>query len=116
MAELSAAALSLSGWEQEFGAAGETVGAGEKVATRLGAADRLASFDDAFPTPFGCRSTALTLPPWWADGADEDARPREVDADVSVGTVRFRFGRRDFVYDRLGLRPQSGEASEGGDA
>lgn len=74
-----------------------------RITTRLGEADRLAVFDPALPGPFGEPVRALTLPAYWARGAAADELPAAISA--AAGVIHFRFGNRDFTYDRLGLRP-----------
>jgi CRISPR-associated endonuclease/helicase Cas3 len=74
----------------------------EKIATRLGAQDRLLHFDPARSGPFGegVRELPLryhlvpeSLPP--------DAEPTEI--EQGVGEITFRLGETRFRYSRLGL-------------
>lgn len=81
-----------------------------RIATRLGQNDRLAVFDAPLPGPFGRPVRALTLPAYWTLGAAADERP--VVAAADAGVARFRFGDREFVYDRLGLRPHTAESED----
>jgi len=74
----------------------------ERVSTRLGAGDRIAQFPEPFVSPFGQRSREIPISATLAKGACEDEAPAEV--TVSVGVVSFRFGKKHFLYDRLGLR------------
>lgn len=75
----------------------------ERIATRLGADDRRVVFPEPLPGPFSIAFRELTLPGYLARGAAADAVPREI--EVLEDSVRFTFGERAFVYDRLGLRP-----------
>lgn len=72
-----------------------------RVATRLGAEDRVAEFNAPLTGPFGEAVRRVTIPHWLVRGATADARPEEVQADD--GTISFRFGERRYRYDRLGL-------------
>jgi CRISPR-associated endonuclease/helicase Cas3 len=74
-----------------------------RITTRLGEEDRLAVFEPPLSGPFGKPVGVLTLPAYWARGATADERPAVV--AVNTGVIRFRFGNREFTYDRLGLRP-----------
>jgi len=76
--------------------------ADERVSTRLGAGDRIAQFADSFRSPFAKQSREIPIPASLAKGAGEEEAPTEV--TVSAEAVRFRFGKRRLVYDRLGLR------------
>lgn len=81
---------------------GQEVG---KLATRLGNDDRLITFEQPAPGPFGRPITRLTLPHWLLKGAPEDPLaplPVSVQDDTSL---RFRYGDGVYVYDRWGLRP-----------
>ncbi len=66
----------------------------------------MALFDAPFATPFGRTASALNIPAWLAADAPDDAGPRVV-GSMSVGSLRFQFGTRSFVYDRLGLRRET---------
>jgi len=72
-----------------------------RIATRLGANDRVAEFETPLPGPFGTLVRRLTLPHWLVKGADVDTRPTEVETED--GAIVFRFGERRYRYDRLGL-------------
>lgn len=74
---------------------------GVRIATRLGAEDRIAEFEAPIPGPFGALIRRLTVPHWLVEGADADERPSEV--DTGDGAITFRFGARRYRYDRLGL-------------
>ncbi|MBN8426849.1 MAG: CRISPR-associated helicase/endonuclease Cas3, partial [Xanthomonadales bacterium] len=73
-----------------------------KLATRLGAADRVANFMPPQPGPFDMPVAELPirfhlLPP----GLPEDAAPEDIVAEA--GGFRFRFGNARYRYSRFGL-------------
>ncbi|MGK0360740.1 MAG: CRISPR-associated endonuclease/helicase Cas3 [Bradymonadia bacterium] len=74
-----------------------------RAQTHLGAADRRVVFVTPQHGPFGREIDELTLPDYWTYGVEDDAQPTAIDVD-STG-LYFTFGSRQFVYDRLGLRP-----------
>ena len=74
----------------------------ERLATRLGAADRLVTFDPPHMGPFGVAVTRLRLPAFLAKGIGEDADPQGVMEDS--GELSFRLGEVVFSYNRYGLR------------
>ncbi|KJS34415.1 MAG: hypothetical protein VR70_17765 [Rhodospirillaceae bacterium BRH_c57] len=95
---------------------------GETIATRLGARDRSVAFADPPPSLFAPHIPldTLTIPHWMAQGIPEDAQPilRAIPpAGPPTGppgtltssgpTVRFALGERGYIYDRLGLRPET---------
>lgn len=87
---------------------------GEHVPTRLGEDDRLVHFKPTFQGPFGLSVGELTVPGRWARGVAADA------SDIAAvctrdGVASFRFGDRQFVYDRYGLRLEQ-ESREAGDS
>lgn len=96
------AAVNVFGWGEPFGERGFSTEMDHVVSTRLGVGDRLALFEVPMPSPFGGTVAGLTIPAWLAAGAGDEEAPRDV--TVSVEGIRFRFGSRAFVYDRLGLR------------
>ncbi len=102
-AKTALAAVNAFDWRQPFGDRGFDPVTDARVSTRLGAGDRIARFAAPVASPFGEQVSALTLPAWLVSGADENAAMAE-DVAVSVGTIRFRFGSREYLYDRLGLR------------
>jgi len=83
----------------------------ERLATRLGAADRLVIFDPPRIGPFGAPVTRLRVPAFLAKGIGEDADPQDV--VESSGELSFRLGEIVFSYDRYGLRRNKGPASAG---
>lgn len=73
-----------------------------KLATRLGAADRLAEFDPPLPGPFG--NTVRELPirhHLLPHGLALDAQPEDIATEP--GGFRFCLGKAHFRYSRLGL-------------
>ena len=83
------------------------------IATRLGAGDRLAVFDERFRSPFGASCGVLTLPAWLAGDVRDEDRPEAVQP-IAGGGVSFAFGGRSYRYDRFGLARVKDE-EEGGD-
>ena len=71
----------------------------DRLATRLGAADRLLMFYPPPSGPFGQPVTTLRMPHRWSP---EDAGPRDVAG--TGGGFGFELNSRRFVYDRMGLR------------
>lgn len=104
MAELSLATLNGASWADPFGERGWSRDDG-RIATRLGASDRIVAFERPIVTAFGRECTTFSMPAWMAAGAAEDASPERV--EVAEGVARFTFGGRNFVYDRLGLRREA---------
>lgn len=83
----------------------------ERLATRLGADDRLVELPDATVGPFHQFVRRLVLPGWMVPGA-----PAEVEAvvvaqrdDVGYARLRVILGERELVYDRHGLRAAEDE-------
>ncbi|MFO8008767.1 MAG: CRISPR-associated helicase Cas3' [Candidatus Brocadiia bacterium] len=74
-----------------------------RILTRLGHDDRRVELEEPVAGPFGQRLHELTLPHHYAPDAPEDAAAEDVTAEA--GTLRFAFGGRRFIYDRLGLHP-----------
>ena len=100
------AGLNLVDWSLRFGDTDCQFLSSElskRVLTRLGEEDRRLAFDPAVTGPFGKAISELVLPAWQARDAAAEAEPENV-VDQE-GTIRFDFGGRVFVYDRLGLRP-----------
>jgi CRISPR-associated endonuclease/helicase Cas3 len=109
-AKTALAAVNAFDWRLPFGERGFDAATDARVSTRLGAGDRIARFATPITSPFGGRISALTLPSWLVSGADEDAEA--VTVAMSVGSVRFRFGTREYLYDRLGLRRGTSEPKD----
>ena len=81
-----------------------------KLATRLGAADRMATFDPPLAGPFGKLVRELPirhhlLPP----GLSDDAEPMEITPEP--GGFLFRFGNARYRYGRFGLERLSDTTS-----
>ena len=75
----------------------------ERIKTRLGEGDRKIELDGEITSPFGNKVWEITLPYHYAPDADEKAAAENI--IVEQGKVRFDFGGKTFIYDRLGLRP-----------
>jgi CRISPR-associated endonuclease/helicase Cas3 len=75
----------------------------EQISTRLGEGDRRCKFDPPLHTPFGKTASELNIPAWIARGVGDAEQATMVQSES--GTTRFRFGTKEYVYDRLGLRP-----------
>lgn len=101
MAEVGQAQLNLARWSKPFASQGWSSDDGH-IASRLGAGDRLALFEEPFRSPFGASCGALTLPAWLAGEVGEEVRPEAV-RPLAAGGVTFTFGGRSFQYDRFGL-------------
>jgi len=112
-AQTAHAGLALLPRSDPFGEQGFPEDPGERIKTRLGESDRLCSFGQQLVSPFGQPFDELTIPWYYAEGADENATAQNVIA--RVGTVQFDFGEASFVYDRLGLRSaEATHSQEGG--
>lgn len=105
MAQTACAVTNVFRWDQPFGDSAFSRELDALAVTRLGAADRIARFPAPVAGPFGGTIAGVTLPAWSCKGAPEDAEAADV--AVSVQGIRFTFGGRGFVYDRLGLRPDN---------
>jgi CRISPR-associated endonuclease/helicase Cas3 len=84
----------------------------QKVATRLGAADRLVEFEPPQPGPFGELVHQLAirfhmLPP----GLAPDAQAGDVQPLAGSGGFGFTLGARRYRYDRFGLQRLDATAS-----
>jgi CRISPR-associated endonuclease/helicase Cas3 len=77
--------------------------------TRLGEDDRIIHFGKAVPGPFGHPIEHLTIPGWFVDDAPDNVEASNL--IVKPDAFSFCFGRRTFVYDRLGLRLASPSAT-----
>ncbi len=73
----------------------------ERLATRLGGADRQVVLEPAPIGPFGQPLTAMKIPYFWLGGVADSDDP---DAVTGVdGSVTFKLGPVAFRYDRFGL-------------
>jgi CRISPR-associated endonuclease/helicase Cas3 len=73
--------------------------------TRLGEGDRLISFTSPIISPFNCAVKTMTMPAWQADEIPSNA---EVEKVITIcGSTYFTWGGKEFIYDRLGLRPNN---------
>lgn len=99
------AELNLVDWSKPYSQTSFPDTVDERIKTRLGEGDRRVVFEPGFAGPFGCPVTELVIPAFWAHGAPDDASPDG--ATTAAGATRFRFGDQNFVYDRLGLRPDA---------
>ncbi|NLI77822.1 MAG: CRISPR-associated helicase Cas3' [Candidatus Riflebacteria bacterium] len=121
-AQQGVAALNLLRWDVPFGDQESLFPSDElerRLATRLGADDRLIRFESPVAGPFGEILRGLTIPAYLVEGAAPEDLPREVTG--GDGVVRFTFGKADYLYDRWGLRragdqPRSGGPEEETDA
>ncbi len=75
---------------------------GEKLRTRLGLDDRLATLADSWTSPFGQTLMEMKIPGWMADGAEPSDEPAAL-VEATAGALRFRWAGREFLYDRHGL-------------
>lgn len=72
----------------------------ETISTRLGARDRVITFDPPFIGPFGSPVARLTIPDRMARGVSVDAEP----VTEQTGAVTyFSLGERSYRYDNWGL-------------
>ena len=89
--------------------------ADQKVATRLGVADRLIEFEVPLPGPFGQPVRSLTLRHHqWPPGLAADAVPSALAALPLGAGFEFALGERRFRYDRFGLHPHASTDRETG--
>ncbi|MBN2358787.1 MAG: CRISPR-associated helicase Cas3' [Deltaproteobacteria bacterium] len=104
LADRRTASLGLSRWDVPFGDQRCLFSHDDKrIGTRLGEGDRIARFACPFKSAFGKDVSELHIPAWWARGVADDATAVVVES--ADQRVRFTFGSRVLVYDRLGLRP-----------
>lgn len=76
----------------------------QKIATRLGAADRLLTFDPPPLGPFGQPVSGLAVRHHqWPQGLESDAQPHDV-APLHGGGFEFSLGPSHWRYDRFGLQ------------
>ena len=78
---------------------------GKRISTRLGEGDRRVELPTAVPGPFGSDVRVFTIPAFQAREIPGDALP--VVTGATARALRFAVGPSHFVYDRLGLRPES---------
>lgn len=74
-----------------------------RISTRLGEGDRRAVFSEPKSGPFGNDVVELSLPAHFAADAEPDSVPVAIES--GPGELRFAFGQKRFIYDKLGLRP-----------
>lgn len=98
------AALNIVDWNEPYESMTFPAAVDQRITTRLGDGDRQVSFQTPVPGPFGAVVDNLLLRSWWVTGMDPQLSSAE-DVASDTGIVRFSFGGRRFVYDRLGVRP-----------
>lgn len=77
----------------------------QKIATRLGAADRLLTFDRPIPGPFGQPVTSLAVRHHqWPPGVAAETQPTEPMPLPASAGVEFSLGPSRWRYDRFGLQ------------
>jgi CRISPR-associated endonuclease/helicase Cas3 len=110
-------------WDKPFGDPESLFPAKEldrRIMTRLGEGDRIALFSVPLVGPFGNWVRQLTLPAHYAQDASPEEVPQNIKPlpkDHAYGKgLAFSFAKKEFVYDRLGLRPQTTQAEEESDA
>lgn len=110
LADRKIAELNLVERDKEFGDYAFPSSLDRHIRTRLGQGDRIIDFTECEPSitsPFGKPINRLAAPAWFVLDAPEDAHPTEITSEAEA--VRFRFGERNFIYDRMGLRPDAAE-------
>lgn len=106
IAERQAAHLNLADWSMNFGGYSFPDDRENSIATRLGASDLLVRFKEPVSSPFGEHIGMLTIPHFQApDNVPDDGQAENIREEG--GRVEFYYGDRNYVYDRLGLRPLS---------
>lgn len=75
----------------------------ERITARLGVDDRRVDLPRRVIGPFGREITSLVVPGRWLPGVPVDSEPSI--GPALAGGLRLELGGREFVYDRLGLRP-----------
>ncbi len=78
---------------------------GRRISTRLGEGDRRVELPTPVSGPFSVDIRVFTVPAFQSREIPPDALPTVTHA--AGGVVRFTVGPTPFVYDRLGLRPES---------
>lgn len=76
-----------------------------KISTRLGDDDRMITFIEPMPGPFGQTIRHLTLPFFLLGTAPVDPLALVPASLQTDGSLRFSYGDTTYAYDRLGLRP-----------
>src|SRR5262249_12280496 len=98
--------LNLVDWSRLYAEVPFPTDPGERIMTCLGEGDRRVRFQATTLGPFGYNFDELVLRPWWIRSAPADACDAE-NVCSAGGITRFTFGGSAFVYDRLGLRPDT---------
>ncbi|TXT36599.1 MAG: CRISPR-associated helicase Cas3, partial [Comamonadaceae bacterium] len=75
----------------------------QKISTRIGAADRLVTFDPPLPGPFQQEVKQLALRVYEAEGVSLDAGPTGVAIFPDHFGFEFMFGDTSYRYSRFGL-------------
>ncbi|MDD5000355.1 CRISPR-associated helicase Cas3' [Rhodoferax sp.] len=75
----------------------------QKISTRIGAADRLVTFDPPLPGPFQQEVKQLALRAYEAEGVSLDAGPTGVAIFPDHFGFEFMFGDTSYRYSRFGL-------------
>lgn len=103
-AEKGLADLNVADWSIRFGDRESLFPdhTGERVQTRLGEGDRRAVLSEPVSSPFGQQVDELTVPSWMAPEAEEGGEAEVLRS--GDGETVFRFGSKQYRYDRLGLR------------
>lgn len=75
----------------------------QKIATRLGATDRLVTFEPPLPGPFQQGVKQLALRAYQVEGISQDAEPTDITALPDHAGFEFTLGAARFRYNRFGL-------------
>lgn len=75
----------------------------ERLGSRLGARDLLATFEPAIVGPFGEAITTIAIPDHWAKGIDPAGEMRARLVQQSGGAMRIVVQGATFLYDHCGL-------------
>ncbi len=95
--------LNLVDWSQPYAETSFPDAGAGRIATRLGEGDRRVEFEPTLLSPFQHEFSELVLPARWAFDVPGDRVTGER-VTAEEGVIRFSFGLKAFVYDRLGLR------------
>jgi CRISPR-associated endonuclease/helicase Cas3 len=98
--------LNIVDWAAPYGECGFPDRLEQHISTRLGEGDRRAVFAAPVTGPFRRPIQEMRIPARWAVDVPQDCYLAE-DVSADQGRVFFTLGSRRFVYDRLGLRPES---------